>query len=166
MAEERELLGKKVRNRLTDFEGVCEHKLVWLFGCTQYAGTVFSNDKQKYFIEEEQLLEELETKVEVEMPIPMRKQKDFFGKKCRDKVSGFEGVCIGRRIGIYAVDQYCLESEVNEKGEIATQFFDEGRIVVIDEESIECDVVSDRPGGVTITYRNEALLEKVMNGSH
>jgi hypothetical protein len=55
---------------------------------------------------------------------------------------------------------------VNDKGETVTMFLDEGRLVVINEESIEQEVVSDRPGGVTTTYRNEALLEKVMNGSY
>lgn len=166
MSDEQELLGKKVKNKLTGLEGVCEHKLVWLFGCTQYAGNVTNSDKHKYFMEEAQLFDVLETIIEVETPIPLRKQEEFFGKKCRDKVSGFEGICIGRRIGIYAVDQYYLESAVNDKGETVTMFFDEGRLVVINEESIEQEVVSDRPGGVTTAYRDEALIEKIMNGSH
>ena len=168
MGDERELLGKKVKNRLTDVEGICEKKMIWLFGCTQYGGKITngSQDKVAYFIDEEPFLEVLETKLEIDTPIPMRRQEELFGRKCRDKVSGFEGTCIGRKIGIYCADQYYLESKVNKKGKIETRFFDEGRIEVIDEESVESEVVTERPGGVSTEYRNEILVEQIMSGSH
>ncbi len=161
-----ELLGKRVKNKLTDLEGVCENKIIWMFGCTQYSGTVLDSEKIKYFIDEAQILEPLETKIEVPENIPLRNQEKFFGKKCRDKVSGFEGICIGRKIGIYAVDQYFLEAEVDENGKINDQVFDEGRLEVIDDTSISDKVVSNRPGGVSISVTKDELAEKILRGNH
>lgn len=168
MSSEKELLGTKVKNKLTDVEGICEQKMIWLFGCTQYAGKVTNSnsDKTEYFLDEAPFLEVLETKLIVDTPIPMGRQQELFGKLCRDKVSGFEGVCIGRKIGIYSADQYFLESKANKKGKIKKYFFDEGRVEVVSEVSIEQEVTSERPGGVSTSYRNDALLEQIMNCSH
>ena len=39
----------------------------------------------------------------------MSRQNELFGKKCRDKLTGFVGVCTDRVIWLYGCDKYTLK---------------------------------------------------------
>ena len=64
----------------------------------------------------------------------MSRKEELFGKLCRDKITGFEGVCTGRTEWIYGCDQYCLTPRVqDDKTKLNDgQWFDDGRLEVIE----------------------------------
>jgi hypothetical protein len=69
------------------------------------------------------------------------------GAKARDKVTGFEGIIIGRCDYLYGCRQYGLVPSAK-KGEIGgTQWFDEGRVEVIGRGILPSDVRVERNGG-------------------
>ena len=81
----------------------------------------------------------------------MDRQKELFGKLCRDKVTGFEGVCTGRTTWMYGCDQYCLTPRVKEDEKTKLndgQWFDDGRVEVIEEVIKPEDVKVEKNGGV------------------
>ena len=70
------------------------------------------------------------------------------GKMARDKVTGFEGVIIGRLNYLFGCAQYCLSPRAVKNELKNSEWFDEGRIEVIGEGVFPEDVQSDKPGGV------------------
>lgn len=69
------------------------------------------------------------------------------GKKARDKVTGFEGVIIGRCQYLTGCDQYGLVPPARDGKIEGSQWFDEGRIEVIGEGVSAESVRVDRNGG-------------------
>jgi hypothetical protein len=56
----------------------------------------------------------------------------FFGKKARDKVTGFEGVVTGKIEWMYGCNQYCILPPVDKDGKLpGGEWFDEGRVEII-----------------------------------
>ena len=80
----------------------------------------------------------------------MSRKEELFGKLCRDKITGFEGVCTGRTEWIYGCDQYCLTPRVqDDKTKLNDgQWFDDGRLEVIEEVIKPKDVKKKKNGGV------------------
>lgn len=69
------------------------------------------------------------------------------GKLGKDKITGFQGIVIGKCIYLYGCNQYGLNPRVNEKGETgAINWFDEGRIEIIGEGVKPEDVQVTNPG--------------------
>ena len=81
----------------------------------------------------------------------MGREQELFGKLCRDKVTGFKGVCTGKITWMYGCDQYCLtprvkEGEENKLG--SGEWFDDGRVEIIEECVKPQEVRVKKNGGV------------------
>lgn len=71
----------------------------------------------------------------------------ILGKKAKDKITGFEGIITGRIQYLYGCDQYCIAPPVRD-GEIKpSEWFDEGRILVVSDGVKPEDVRVEKPGG-------------------
>lgn len=72
-----------------------------------------------------------------------------FGKKAKDKITGFEGIIIGKTSWMFGCSQYCLSPAVDKDGKKReSEWFDKGRIEIIDD-GISPDEVQDKvPGGI------------------
>ncbi|WP_197027939.1 hypothetical protein [Butyrivibrio sp. WCE2006] len=154
MSRQNELFGKKCRDKLTGFEGICFERITWLYGCDKYSLRQIKEDGQEYKAIPRTFspnsLITLETVIEVD---PNRdeqgKQEEFFGKLCRDKVTGFEGICTGRMTSLFDSDSYCLEPKAKKKSiHRNCEWFDEGRIEIIGYGISPEEVQSERPGGM------------------
>lgn len=62
------------------------------------------------------------------------------GKKAKDKVTGFKGIITGQAKHLTGCDTYGLTSTVNKDGNYHNNWFDEGRILII-EGGIDPDEV-------------------------
>ncbi len=153
MSRQNELFGKKCRDKLTGFVGVCTDRIIWLYGCDKYSlkqlveeGKEFKQIPRTF---DDQSLEVLETIVEVDQNRnELGNQELFFGKLCRDKVTLFEGICTGRMTSLYGSDAYCLSPRSKKKNKhLASEWFDEGRLEIIGEGVSVEEVTTDRPGG-------------------
>lgn len=79
----------------------------------------------------------------------MSRQEELFGKLCRDKITGFTGVCTGRTVWLYGCDQYGLSPQADKDNKIQDmKWFDDGRIEVIEEHIKPEDVQVEKNGGV------------------
>ena len=71
------------------------------------------------------------------------------GFKAKDKITGFEGILVGRTNYLFGCDCYGLAPQVydHEKSKRGdTEWFDEGRIEIIGEGVKPEDVTTDAPG--------------------
>lgn len=153
MSRQNELFGKKCRDKLTGYVGVCTERIIWLYGCDKY--------RLKPLVEEgkdirsismtfdEDSLEVIEAIIDIDANRDeIRNQNLYFGKLCRDKVTLFEGICTGRLTSIFNSDMYCLTPRSKKKCKNSeSEWFDEGRIEIIGEGIPVEEVTSDRPGG-------------------
>lgn len=153
MSRQNELFGKKCRDKITGYVGVCTDRIIWLYGCDKYTLKQLSEDnkdsKQLTKCFDEQSLVVIEPVVEVPLNRDeLGNQEKFFGKLCRDKVTLFEGICTGRMTSIFGCDSYCLSPRSKKKNKyLASEWFDEGRLEVIGEGVSVEEVTTDRPGG-------------------
>ncbi len=70
------------------------------------------------------------------------------GQKAKDKVTGFQGILVGRAEYLFGCTQYCMCPTVDSDGKVRdSQWFDEGRIEVIGEGIAPSQVKADKPGG-------------------
>ena len=149
-----DLLGKSCRDIVTGYEGICVGTIEWMFGCDQYRLKARTADNVKaepaHFYKAQ--LEVTGSGIIENVEIPEYNEPKFFGKECRDKVTGRAGICIGRMISLFNCDQYILEYE--SKGllnDIQLMWLDEGRLEVLPEQKKEVkpeEVKSPRAGGV------------------
>lgn len=59
---------------------------------------------------------------------------ELFGKKAKDKVTGFTGIITGVSMWMYGCNQYCIIPPVDKDGKMGDgQWFDEGRVEVIQD---------------------------------
>lgn len=70
----------------------------------------------------------------------------MLGKQCRDKVTGFEGIAIGKCTYLYGCDQIGLLPPAKDNKVDNPHWFDIGRIEVIGPGINAEDVASDKPG--------------------
>lgn len=70
------------------------------------------------------------------------------GQKAKDKVTGFEGIIIGRIQYLTGCDQYGMAPPAKDGKTNDTQWFDEGRLIITGAGVTATDVASEKPGGV------------------
>jgi hypothetical protein len=76
-----------------------------------------------------------------------------FGKKGKDKVTGFEGVITAKCFYMYGCAQYLLTPKVDKDGKKQEgNWFDEGRIEVFEEEISVESVKAEKNGCDTREY--------------
>lgn len=158
-------LGSICRDKITKFEGVITGKITWMFGCTKYIITSqqlpesIKDVRNNFMGYSEGRLERVaggDESLIIESSVG--RQNDFFGKKCRDKVTGFEGICIGRSEWLYSCDQYGLEPLSKKNKVAATEWFDEGRIEVLENYIEPAEVKSEKSGGCEIDHFSEERM--------
>ena len=100
----------------------------------------------------EKQLEILDNGISDKVEIPEYRPQQFFGKECRDKVTGVVGMCVGRAIWLFNCDQYVLEIQSEDMTkESRLVWLDDGRMEVTEdqEKAIDPDSIEgSRPGGV------------------
>jgi hypothetical protein len=70
-----------------------------------------------------------------------------FGKKAKDKITGFAGIITSKHTYMYGCTQYGLNPPVDKDGKTQdVHFFDEGRIEII-EDAIDPDSVKAEKNG-------------------
>jgi hypothetical protein len=69
------------------------------------------------------------------------------GKKARDKITGFEGIVIGRIQYLTGCDQYGIVPPMKDGKPSSAEWFDEGRIEVIGEGITPESVQAPQRGG-------------------
>lgn len=72
----------------------------------------------------------------------------ILGKKAKDKVTGFEGIIVGRIEYLFGCNQYGIAPEAKDGKVNETNWFDEGRIEVLGPGVTAEEVQTERPGGV------------------
>ena len=146
------LMGKCCRSIVSGYEGICTGVLEYMYGCElfrlQAKGTETAKKPEPQFFYEKEL-EVIGDGIEAE--IPKVDEPQFFGKECRDKVTGFKGVCVGRIINLFSGEQYILEYQPEDQSKEARMvWLDEGRIEIIGEQVKKEEVKGSRPGGVLV----------------
>lgn len=146
--------GVYVRNMVNGIQGLVIGKIIWMYGCEKLLIApkevnqnimVFDNYQTRYITSEEYLeLTGEESPFEREFVEPNISK--WFGMKCRDKVTGLEGICIACSTALFSADQYAIE-RLNKKQVPVHEWFDEGRLEIIDSGVNVEDVSSSRPGG-------------------
>lgn len=74
-------------------------------------------------------------------------QKFKLGLKAQDIITGFEGIIICRAEYLTGCDQYGLVPPVKDGKLEKTEWFDEGRVVIIGEGINAAEVMADKNGG-------------------
>jgi hypothetical protein len=69
------------------------------------------------------------------------------GQKAKDKVTGFEGIIIGRCQYLTGCDQYGLVPPARDGKIESAQWFDEGRIEIVGAGVTAAEVTAPRNGG-------------------
>jgi hypothetical protein len=75
-------------------------------------------------------------------------QQIKLGTKAKDKVTGFEGIIIGKIIYLFGCNQYGLSPEARDGKVLDSMWFDEGRIEIIGAGIAQEDVTVEQPGGI------------------
>ena len=153
--KELELLGKRCRDIVSGLEGICIGVVEWMYGCRQFVLQPKAEDGMKktfssfYF---EKQLEVIDEGVTDKVEVPAYRPQEYFGKECRDKVTGVVGMCVGRAIWLFNCDQYVLEIQPEDQAkESRLLWLDDGRMETTEEQksAIEPDtVIGSRSGGL------------------
>ena len=72
---------------------------------------------------------------------------EWLGKQAQDKITGFEGVIVGRVEYLFGCVQYGIASKLVGGKVIDTQYFDEGRIEILGLGVMASHVQAKDPGG-------------------
>ena len=152
-----EVMGRLCRDKVSKAEGICVGIVDWMFGCRHYIiRPILEKDKvlehaHDFFKLTDGYIEVVDPQPVIETNI-VDEESLFFGKICRDKVTGYEGMCIGRLWECYSEKQYCLQGKYNKKKmkKPPMMWIDEGRVEIIssDEAMDPKDVQTERKGGV------------------
>jgi len=70
------------------------------------------------------------------------------GQKAKDKVTGFEGIIVGKAEYLFGCNQFGLAPEAKDGKINGTSWFDEGRIEVLGRGILPEEVTTKKPGGV------------------
>lgn len=164
--KELELFGKKCRDAVTGFEGVCVGMTEWMYGCRQYILQPESEGGKKknywsYFFEKQ--LDVIDAGVSERVEKPVYDEPRYFGKECRDKVTGAQGICIGRTVFLFNSTQYVIEIPSEDQSrESRLMWIDEGRVEVVKDSKKEvspAEVAGPRPGAVLSPYLMPTRME-------
>ena len=171
--KELELLGKRCKDIVSGLEGICIGVVEWMYGGRQFVlqpkaeGGMKRHYSSFYF---EKQLEVLDDGVADKIEIPEYRQQEYFGKECRDKVTGVIGMCIGRAIWLFNCDQYVLEIQPEDHAKDSRLLWlDDGRVEVTaeQEKSIQPEeITGTRAGGImdSTCYpdRNEIMFSMMI----
>ena len=171
--KELELLGKRCKDIVSGLEGICIGVVEWMYGCRQFVlqpkaeGGMKRHYSSFYF---EKQLEVLDDGVADKIEIPEYRHQEYFGKECRDKVTGVIGMCIGRAIWLFNCDQYVLEIQPEDHAKDSRLLWlDDGRVEVTaeQEKSIQPEeITGTRAGGImdSTCYpdRNEIMFSMMI----
>lgn len=70
-----------------------------------------------------------------------------FGSTVSDKITGFSGIVIGKSSYITGCDQYLIQPKIKDGSFVEGRWIDEGRLELVEENSIEPQsVMSDENG--------------------
>ena len=155
--DQNEVLGRLCQNKITLEKGVCVGVLDWMFGCRMYIVKYRTNEKVSEL--DKLTIQIPEDCLEILDPVPVvndaylpEEEPKFFGKICRDRVTGYEGMCIGRSWAYFTEKQYCLQGKYNKKKmkRSSPEWVDEGRIEVLESaNSVNPeDLKTEHKGGV------------------
>ena len=153
---QQDVFGRIVKDKLSLQEGLCYGVLDWVFGCREYLVKRRSEKKETTYDGEfrisDMCLEIVDPVPAVDAAFPEEEEAKFFGKICRDKVTGYKGMCIGRYWTFYAEKQYCLQARYNKKRSKKPYalWVDEGRIEVVESKHAIApkEVQTEYRGGV------------------
>jgi len=153
-------MGWFVRSKINQQEGFVVGKIYWMFGCEKIlikpldrkANSIFDLSPNEEVVSEEYLeiiSDKDNTTYEKDFVTPNLNK--YFGMLCRDKVSGYEGVCIGCTTTLYGTDAYCLEPIFKKKrNSTKIRWFDVGRLEIIRRQVEVVDVTDKKPGGCAL----------------
>lgn len=80
------------------------------------------------------------------------------GKRAKDKVTGYEGIIIGKTKYLYGCDCYGIQSPIDKEGNLPDpKWFDEGRIEITGNGVEPKDVQADRNGGMGVSAPNNRV---------
>lgn len=79
------------------------------------------------------------------------------GKKATDKITGFTGVITAKIFYLYGCAQYCIVPKVGTDGKrVEGEYFDEGRIEIMEQVVTAEAVQANEPGCETREYPRRA----------
>ena len=157
--DQQEVMGRICKDKISGVEGLCVGVVDWMFGCRLYLLRLRMDSKEdqaKYGDHEinvpEACLEVVDPVPAIDAGFPAEEEPKFFGKICRDKVTGYVGMCIGRYWTFYAEKQYVLQGKYSRKKlrKPAPVVLDEGRVEVLEsKDAIEPqEVKTEYKGGI------------------
>ena len=136
---ELDLFGKHCRDIVTGFEGICIGMVEWMYGCRTYilqpkSETGYKKNETASFYRKQ--LEVLDDGISGKVETPSFLPQKFFGKECRDKVTGSVGICVGRIVWLFSGDQYVLEIQPEDQSKDARNLWlDEGRMELTEKQA-------------------------------
>jgi hypothetical protein len=76
----------------------------------------------------------------------MKMARSLLGKKVKDKVSGFEGIVVGRHTFLAGCDRYSVQPPVDKDGKLPEQqTFDDPQLKIVKEKKVV--IKGEKPGG-------------------
>jgi len=159
-----EILGKLGRDKVTGFEGIIFGKVIHLFGCTRYElkPKVREGKLKKTESFDEHSVEVIGEGITVEESKREKlggKSLDIpLGKLGRDKVTGFEGIIAAKGIHLFGSDTYALVPKVVNSEVKFPQWFDAGRIEIIDAGITAEEVKGEKPGSENLSVSDNLIL--------
>lgn len=170
-------IGQIVKEKFSEIEYVVVGRKRWMFGCDIYICEPITNDlKDKTSIfgitnndaefSESRLLVVRDTEY-VEDFVEGNKEL-LFGKKVKDKVTGFKGICIGVYQTLGCADRYIVQKRCKKRNDKATVIcsFDEGRLEILSDGINPKEVTENqhKPGGVEDgIFNNQLKMLKKLN---
>lgn len=137
-----DVLGRRCKDRINNFSGICIGFQDWMFGCRHYLikGDTFNGDTEKNIVRvPEPIIEVLSPEIMENLVTNFNyiQEEEAFGKFYRDIVTGYSGVCVGIAYICYDEIQYYIESQ-NKKKKIPLDIWplDKGRLRIIDDKEI------------------------------
>ena len=136
-----DVLGRRCKDRINNFSGICIGFQDWMFGCRQYLvkGETLENSKEKnIFLVPEPVIEVLSSEPMDNLitSFDYTQEEEAFGNHYCDVITGFSGICIGIAFICYDEIQYFLEpsSKKNKKQEVNTWPLDKGRLKLMEDK--------------------------------
>lgn len=142
------ILGSKVKDEVTGFEGIAVNFTEWMYGCNRVGidSLVLKEGKPiptQYF--DEQRIEILE---EAKAPQALIKEGIKLGSIVKDKYTGFQGKAVGRTTFLHSMIHLHIEPQtLHENKPIDVQSFEASRVELIEEMAPKVSVTSKAATG-------------------
>lgn len=144
-------LGKKYKDLISEKEGILTQRAKFITGCDRYMIT--DKENNQYWFDEFSL-ELVDGGIFSKVAERINKSEDLdkalygFGDLAKDKITGYKGKIVTIGINISGDITYGLTSEFDKNAKDNDgQWFDEGRIEVIEKRDNPVDVTKKRVGG-------------------